>query len=379
MKQSNQPAPLSAYMGQAKEKGGAPGWIPVHPAVIQAITPHLRNGDKNLACWCAMFLAACWRLRGTSTVVGEGWIEKTRADWMATLGTSKRTADFVIATMCHDDATGNLLTVNGLGLVRRRVGGFRNSAQYQINDLRAANFWLNNGPQLALGGGQAQLESGDDDAGEVGPLVGGQVGPLVGRQVGPTKGRQVGPLVGQPHKNASKTCTKTNSNSGRADDDLYKVLALYGFTDKGVISQAVGHLAGRSDSTLQVYFYGEMSLAEQVHREDTPAAIRNVVGWTWRKLQNVDDHTPVMSWETAQAQLAAAQADMDAHPIRQGRNVPDYEGIAARKQAQAQRLAIVKQIVGAPADPPADHSDDDARTAKTLAERERWRKRRQTE
>lgn len=360
MKQSNQPAPLSAYMGQAKEKGGAPGWIPVHPAVIQAITPHLSNGHKNLACWCAMFLAACWRLRGTSTVVGEGWIEKTRADWMATLGTSKRTADFVIATMCYDDATGNLLAVNGLGLVRRRVGGFRNSAQYQISDLRAANFWLNNGPQLALGGGQAQLESGDDnhddDAGEVGPLV----------------GRQVGPLVGQPHKNASKTCTKTNSNSGRADDDLYKVLALYGFTDKGVISQAVAHLAGREDGAPQVYFYGEMSLAEQVHREDTPAAIRNVVGWTWRKLQNVDDHTPVMSWETAQAQLAAAQADMDAHPIKQGRRVPDYEGIEAREKAQAQRLDVIKQILGQPA-----HSDDDARAADAQGQLERRRIRRQ--
>lgn len=137
--------------------GQHPGWIPFHPAVAEACMadlPRDRKGrvrDADLANLAALFIAACYGWSGRSSRLEGGWFEKTDDQWRDELcvRTRNRLWD-VIRFVCLDDATGAPLGVPGVGIVRRRTGGYRNSAQYRLDEPRIAAWWLARGLQPAL-------------------------------------------------------------------------------------------------------------------------------------------------------------------------------------------------------------------------------------
>lgn len=161
--------------------GKASGWITFHPEVARALARHLKADarghmqDRDLAVLSALFLAACFRWRGKSTVLGGGWFSKTDRQWCDELAVHKTRLYDIVRFVCLNDSDNKPMGAPCVGLVRRRTGeGQRNNgAHYLIDGERLSAWWLSSGLQPALAGESDvnQIAPPSEDAPEAAPAT----------------------------------------------------------------------------------------------------------------------------------------------------------------------------------------------------------------
>jgi len=345
-------------MGKPREQGGVTGWVPYHPAIARAIAARIPAHQQNLAPACVLFLTVCYQMRGRSTIVGGGWFEKTRPDWSESLGVSLRIVDHIINLMCYDEGNGQPLpnAKTCLGLVRKRAGGFRNSSQYLVDELRTNQFWLTQGPQPALSTGQTQLEAPDE-----------VVTPTLRQVVTPTLRQVVTPTL-RPHQKHIENNMENIINSDPAEDDdvLPALLKLYGFTDFPTIKGTAAKLANIAGADLTIYLAGELAHIEADRRAGTKYAIANLPGWICRQLQQVDPAASELTLTIADERIAAALVAA-GHGQRRPVGVDDTADQRSHRRAEFERITGRTDETA-----PADTHDDD-QAAAALAEIERRR------